>query len=188
MTAHALVGDRDRCIEAGMDHYISKPIHKQDLARAIKKFFTADPDPKPVARDTKGLDAVKHPPPAKESSKQQQPTDPPFNLDAALEMMEQDRDILNSVVEAFVIEGPQLLKQLTRAVEAGDHVAAGRAAHTLKGNFRILQLQDHQALWAEVESIARDEKLAESPEAMDHACQLTRNAIRQLEQYLAAEQ
>jgi two-component system, sensor histidine kinase and response regulator len=56
MTAHALTGDRERCLAAGMDGYVSKPIRRQDLIEAINKVFPGAPGPEPIHEDsTDGL-------------------------------------------------------------------------------------------------------------------------------------
>ena len=107
-----------------------------------------------------------------------------INLDAALEMMEGDQEILNSVVEAFVTEAPGLLDQLDQALQAGDLPTTLRAAHTLKGNFRILKLQNQQAMWEKIEHLARAEKPGEIAELVGPAREKTLDALGQLQRFL----
>jgi CheY-like chemotaxis protein len=176
MTAHALVGDRDRCLRAGMDHYISKPIHKKDLAEVIMMFSRHDggEGAEPVADKTPTAQTPAPPaaaPPTEIAA---------IDLQAALEMMENDHDILQSVVEAFVIEAPVLLEQLDQAIASGDLVTAQRSAHTLKGNFRLLQLHDHQRLWEQVEMLAKERKVELLSAPIEQARAMTRQSLLQL--------
>jgi CheY-like chemotaxis protein len=171
MTAHALVGDRERCIRAGMDHYVSKPIRRKDLAMAIETFFKIP--------DEVGLDEA--------TSDGKGESSEPINLDEALAIMEGDRSILRAVLKAFIEEGPILLGQLTDAIESGDQPLAIRAAHTLKGNFRILQQHDLQETWGRVESLAGEGRLDAIGELADQARQRTLHVLEQLAQFLEAE-
>jgi HPt (histidine-containing phosphotransfer) domain-containing protein len=101
--------------------------------------------------------------------------------------MENDRDVLNAVVEAFLEEVPQLLGALDEAIEAGDKTAAERAAHTLKGNFRILQFQEHQELCAGAEALAREGRLEEVRETASHVRSISQESLQQLARYLETE-
>ena len=110
MTAHALVGDRERCIEAGMDDYVSKPIRTKDLASALAMFNR----PEQVNDIDEDSDS-----PASDASPATG-----INLDQALETMENDRAILISVIQAFLTEAPSLLQQFDDAVATGNQEVA----------------------------------------------------------------
>ncbi|VTT97883.1 signal transduction histidine kinase : PAS domain S-box OS=Singulisphaera acidiphila (strain ATCC BAA-1392 / DSM 18658 / VKM B-2454 / MOB10) GN=Sinac_7190 PE=4 SV=1: MASE1: PAS_4: PAS_9: PAS_3: HisKA: HATPase_c: Response_reg: Hpt [Gemmataceae bacterium] len=111
MTAHAMVGDRDRCLAAGMDDYLSKPVHRDDLLAVLRQVSDADA-PGPVAA----------PPP-----------DPiVFDHREALDRLG-DEELLAEVGRLFESEAPRLLGELTAAVAAGDAGSVRRNAHSLKG-------------------------------------------------------
>jgi CheY-like chemotaxis protein len=116
MTAHALKGDRERCLAAGMDGYVAKPIHAEDLRRVIDALLPqTDAGPAPSADG--------------------EPLDPA----AALECVGGDRKLLGELVEVFADQCPRWLSEIREAVARGDAARLRLAAHTIKGavgNFR----------------------------------------------------
>jgi CheY-like chemotaxis protein/HPt (histidine-containing phosphotransfer) domain-containing protein len=119
MTAHAMKEDRDRCLNAGMDGYVSKPIQADRLQQAIDACV-------PPAADTPAAE----PPPAgpKEAA----------DLAAALARVDGDRAFLGEMVAMFLQECPRLMSEIREAVDAGDPTRVKEPAHSLKnwvGNF-----------------------------------------------------
>ncbi|MDB4694872.1 Hpt domain-containing protein [bacterium] len=107
-----------------------------------------------------------------------------INLRPALAAMDHDKDILYAVVAAFLEEVPSLIKQLDDALVSNDRSSAERASHTLKGNFRILQLQNQQSVWANIETLAREDELKQIPELLTDAKTITHDVLTQLESAL----
>jgi PAS domain S-box-containing protein len=122
MTAHAMQGDRERCMQAGMDHYISKPIHGKDLIAAITQVMAAH-NPGWFAP------AFLLPPPAPPS------TLLPVIFDEATAMrrVEGDRELLQDIAATFLADSRQLLQELRQAVIAANPTTIMHTAHTLKG-------------------------------------------------------
>ncbi|MGA2034313.1 MAG: response regulator, partial [Thermoguttaceae bacterium] len=118
MTAHALKGDRERCLKAGMDGYIAKPIHGRELFDVIENLCgcRAPPPPLPRVIDPGELDAVDWP--------------------MALEAVHGDPLLLRTIARAAVEELPRLARAMQTAVRSGDASALRLAAHTLKGSLR----------------------------------------------------
>jgi PAS domain S-box-containing protein len=132
ITAHALKGDRERCLAAGMDDYVAKPIRAQHLLDTIEAVFANRPvatrraDERPPDRAPRQPDSGVVP--AGDS--------PDLDWDAALAALEGDRRLLGILVRSALRESPRLLATLRRALADGDAAELHRAAHTLKGAFR----------------------------------------------------
>jgi PAS domain S-box-containing protein len=116
MTAHVIKGDRERCLEAGMNEYVSKPIDSEKLFEAIEKLTR--------------VSEIKKPAPAE-----------PVITDSALllKAFDGDWDFLKEVIEVFIDDYPRLLDNLHHSLKEGDSDTFMRSAHSLKGmlkNFR----------------------------------------------------
>lgn len=116
MTAHALKGDKERCLAAGMDAYVSKPIREAELLAAVERW-----NEEPASSDTQGASAM--------SSDQ-----PPFDLSEALARVRNRRPLLRSMAEIFIGQSDDLLDQCEAAIESADGPTLERAAHTLKSS------------------------------------------------------
>lgn len=121
MTAHALKGDRERCLAAGMDEYVSKPIRERQLLAAMRAVLGE----KVLPVNVPGMAA--HP---------QASTDRVIDWNAALETCGGDRALLRDIVEAFLEEQPRRLAEIRRGIDQRDFELLNRAAHTVKGSMR----------------------------------------------------
>ncbi len=128
MTAHAMKGDRERCLEVGMDAYVPKPIRPEELWRAIGEVV-----PRAVAEAARPFGA--------EAGNESEggatpPTNPPaeaMDRAEALERAGGDEELLQELAELFLAESPKWLAQVRDAIAGGDAPGLQRAAHTLKG-------------------------------------------------------
>ena len=111
-----------------------------------------------------------------------------INLQPALAAMDHDEDILYAVVAAFTEEVPSLMNEFDQGLAKSDQPVVERTSHTLKGNFRILQLHELQILWANIETLARNDQLAQIPALIPEAKKITQNILKQLESALASRQ
>ena len=130
MTAHAMKGDRDRCLEAGMDDYVTKPIDPARLLAVLEKWLSPEPAvelsiaPAPAA-------------PAEEPAPAQVPgasPDPPvFVRERLMDMLAGDGDAAREVLDQYLENAPEQLARIADCLARGDAAQAGREAHTLKG-------------------------------------------------------
>ncbi len=115
MTAHAMEGDRARCLAAGMDGYISKPIKVEDLINAIEKLGRL-----PVVAEVATT--------AKRGEQE------PIDTTMALARVEGDVELLKEMAALFLNGLPDLLRELCEAITARDAHAIEGSAHKLKGS------------------------------------------------------
>jgi len=123
LTAYALKGDRERCLAAGMDDYLSKPVREEELLAVLARFF-------PGAEQEAGAAAAAEtaPVPCSEA-----PAAAPADAAAIRSRYGDAPGLLGEIVGLFTADCPQRLAELRRALAAGDARQAERAAHAVKG-------------------------------------------------------
>ena len=135
MTAHAMRGDRERCLAAGMDGYVTKPLKAADLTAAIAQLRPAVSSP--AARVVT----------------------PPVDISAALQSVEGDQDLLVDLFEAFQQDYPKQLTELQDAIGAGDAERMAQVAHSLKGAVGYFGAQTVHALAYRLETMGYQAEL-----------------------------
>jgi CheY-like chemotaxis protein/HPt (histidine-containing phosphotransfer) domain-containing protein len=119
VTADAMTGDREKCIETGMNDYLSKPIEPSDLTRALEKWLC-----RAASQEAPMVPAIT-PAAAEEGDV--------FDRDALLKRLMGNRALAEKVVKTFLEGAPSQLSDLRRQSTVHDTQTARRAAHTLKG-------------------------------------------------------
>jgi len=145
LTAFAMAGDRERCLAAGMDGYLAKPIKEAELTAVLAD--AGGPAP--------GSDAAPPAAPAGESV---------LDEAAALQYAGGDRELLAELLGIFVADAPAQLRALHEALAAADAPALMRAAHTLKGSLRLLGARSAATLAERLEGLGRAGDLSAAPE------------------------
>jgi PAS domain S-box-containing protein len=112
MTAHAMAGDRERCLAAGMDDYVSKPLRKEDLLRALKAASVAEHDDRTE-------------------------TTPLYNREELLSQCDGDEKLMTELVSIFHDNTPRIVQALGEAVEKGDAPALAAQAHKLLSSLGV---------------------------------------------------
>ncbi|MGC2111232.1 MAG: response regulator [Candidatus Korobacteraceae bacterium] len=117
LTAHALKGDRERCLEAGMDAYVAKPVQKQELLHIVYQYST------PAAGNV-GAGAAAVARPAQDAAV--------FDMATGLEHSGGDQRVLTELCELFLEDCKELEPRIRQDLAAGDVEAVARTAHKLK--------------------------------------------------------
>jgi CheY-like chemotaxis protein/HPt (histidine-containing phosphotransfer) domain-containing protein len=164
VTAHAMQGDRERCVAAGMDGYVTKPISGAQLARALASVLgrpSAVP-PEEGPGPTPGPAAPVHQPAALDSS-------------ALLRRLGGNRALLAQVVQVFRSDCAKRMRDLAAAAACQDWTCLCREAHTLKGTLGNLCADAACAAALRLETVARGQSSAELAGALqDLAAEIDR--------------
>jgi CheY-like chemotaxis protein/HPt (histidine-containing phosphotransfer) domain-containing protein len=122
-TAHAMTGDRERCLLAGMDEYLSKPIHRQELLAVLARLGANRPVGLPGCSELKNTREIA--------------ANQVVNKAELLSRLDGDAQLLGELIEVFLADSGSLLQQVSDAVAGQDPVALERAAHKLSGTVSI---------------------------------------------------
>ena len=141
MTAHAMKGDRDRFLAAGMDGYVAKPVRPHELYAAVEGLHSA-------------------------FRREFEPADLPFEWEAALESVGGDEAMLRELAEMFFAECPKLMQQIRAHIAGADGPELRRAAHTLKGSAHVFGAEKTAEAAHRLEEIGREEAFADAAEAL----------------------
>ncbi len=178
MTAEALKGDREHCLDSGMDGYISKPFDPQNLYQvvaAVPAQACATAGMQEHAEATTPRDTL-----AEAST----PLSHAGLIDWAVARKNTGHDatMLNELIQIFVAECPHLLSDLHRAIDTSDAVLLRRTAHTLKGSAAIFGSQSVIDAAVRLELMGRDNDLGSATEGLEQLESRMASLVKVLQQ------
>jgi len=158
MTAQAMQGDREKCLAAGMDDYLAKPIRPGDVSGMITKWAAPE-----AGAPAKSAPATAASPTADA---------PPIEMDRLAELADGDKDTLRELVELFTKQTTRQLSQLEAAVRANKAEEVRHLAHSCKGASATMGMAPLAAIFFELEKMGR-------AAALDGAEKLVADATRE---------
>jgi two-component system, sensor histidine kinase and response regulator len=165
MTAHALTGDREKCIGAGMDEYVPKPVKPEELKRVLERFFKT-PGTDPV--DQAGLASA-----------------PLVDVDRMHEMMGDEPAEFEEIANLYLDQMGQNLHRLDAAVASGNHVEVELIAHNCAGTSANCGMNAVAIPFRELETVGRTGSLANAPASLAQAHKLFEQTRVCLTQHIA---
>jgi CheY-like chemotaxis protein len=163
LTAHSMKRDQERCLEAGFDGYLSKPIRRDELEAVVNALA------KPAAGRPSAVPR------------------PHFDPSYALAQSAGDASVLAQLAGLFRVHGPAQLGAVREALRAGDAAAVTRAAHTLKGSTSVFLARGRLGSLHEIERLARQGRLADVPALLPEAEALIADLAASLERIESCE-
>ena len=159
MTAHALKGHKEKCFDAGMNDFLTKPLSIDALARAIEKL-----DIEPQNLVDQELSDTSEPQDDVSDNKNAQIDIRIFDRQSLMDRVGGNEEILKNIIQLFLEETPKQLKDLEKFLASSDIDAATNSAHSIKGsagNFGAGQMREVANC---LEQLCREQQLAKANE------------------------
>jgi len=184
MTAQAMPADRERCLTAGMDDYLAKPIRPNDVRVVIEKWATrvhAPPEEPPAS--TPEESATPPAPAAPAAVPVEPPAEPAVDMSRMIDLTGGDEMTMRELVEMFRTQTSHQLQQIEDAVQANDANTVGQVAHSCKGASATLGMARFASTMLRLEKLGKSGKLDGAPEL----CMEARRGFNEVETFLAAQ-
>ena len=148
LTACAMQGDREVCLQAGMNDYLTKPMRPKELAEVLERWLgTSSSASEPASEAPAPADPI---------------SSGVFDESVLLASLMGDSSMAGGICESFIREATRQITGLQEAVNTGDAVGVAQRAHSLKGSSANLGAPLLRATAAELERLAREGQMAQA--------------------------
>jgi two-component system sensor histidine kinase/response regulator len=153
MTANAMQGDREACLKAGMDDYVSKPVTLNSLQQVLERYLVENTQSKEIKPQIR--------PPVEDQLAEDYLDILDQNALDNIRQLQTDTDsnLLKELIDLFLSESPKLINTIEQAIQTKDAKAIQFAAHRLKGSSAYLGVIRVCSLCSEIEEQSRDNRL-----------------------------
>jgi len=159
MTASAMTGDKERCLGAGMDDYLAKPVRPEDVRKIVDRWgATASSEPAAPAAPAAAPVANA---PADEA--------PPVDMDRLKDFTEDDVESLRELVTLYINQTNDQIKQLRAAVQASNAPEVRRIAHSCAGSSSTCGVKKLATMLRDLEKFGYENKLEGAPALFEQA-------------------
>jgi CheY-like chemotaxis protein/HPt (histidine-containing phosphotransfer) domain-containing protein len=191
MTAHALEGDREKCLQAGMDDYLTKPIEQNSILAALERWAAPQKNTKTQSEEAGHISPTLSDSPArtatspianlKPSSSQTVPVD----MNRLQRITRGNSDRIKELVNMYLGQTSGLIKQINEAMPRSACKEVEQYAHKICGSSANCGVQDMVQLFRNVEHLSRDGKIEEIPAPLEVAISEYQRVKEYLESQIA---
>ncbi|HIJ20167.1 MAG TPA: response regulator [Deltaproteobacteria bacterium] len=151
MTAHAVKGYREKCLRAGMDDYVTKPLMRKELLTMVEKWTFRTSDSHPTTRNSQST--------VNETA--------PMDFAGAIEEFEGDADFLKGVLKSFIENVSSQIEIIRQALSDKDAETVRREAHSIKGGAAILFANGLSGVAFELEKMGQSNHLEQGIQVLE---------------------
>jgi len=179
MTAHAIAGEAEKCMNAGMNEYVSKPFDPKDLYHKVAHVLNNPPHLPEKGGNSKTNGKMQE---TKESTAAK---DKNIDLSYLKQLSNGSSEFINQMITIFLEQTPKAIQTMEQAVEKGDWMALRAAAHKMKPSFGFMGIKSLKELIVQLEAEAEK---GSNPEGMKDKIATIKTVCEQAIQELEVEQ